>query len=155
MNTNDAQYLSKEKHEELQKELIHLKTIDRKEVAQHLEDAKALGDLSENAEYHEAREQQADIEDRIAQIEEMLKNAVIVKQHHSSVVEVGSSLIVKKQGAAEIECMIVGTEEANSLAGKFSHQSPLGAALMGHKAGETIKVETPKGPINYTIVKIN
>ncbi|HYC82930.1 MAG TPA: transcription elongation factor GreA, partial [Candidatus Paceibacterota bacterium] len=151
---NDTQYLSKEKHQELQQELIRLKTIDRKEVAQHLEDAKALGDLSENAEYHEARERQADIEDRISQIEDMLKNAVIVSQHHSSTVEVGSSLTVKKEGASEMECMIVGTEEANSIDGKISHQSPLGMALMGHKAGDTVVVATPKGPVNYTIVKL-
>ncbi len=154
MNTNDAQYLSKEKHEELQQELIRLKTVERKEVALHLEDAKALGDLSENAEYHEAREQQADIEDRIAQIEDMLKNAVIISQHHSSTVEVGSSLIVKKEGGKDMDCMIVGTEEANSIDGKISHQSPLGTALMGHKAGEMVVVNTPKGPVNYTIVKI-
>jgi len=148
-----TQYLSEEKYSELKAELANLKTVERKKNAEDLEYAKSLGDLSENAEYHEARERQADVEDRIAQIEYTLKNSQIVKNHHSGQVDVGTTVMVKKNGQEETY-QIVGAEEADMIAGKISHESPLGSALLGHKKGDEIAVTTPKGETKYKIVDI-
>jgi transcription elongation factor GreA len=147
-------YLSQEKFDALTEELHRLKTVDRREVAVELEEAKALGDLSENAEYHEALAKQGGIEDRIAHLEEILKTASIIASHHSSVIEVGSTIVVEKKGGDKSQYMIVGSEEADIAAGKISHQSPLGSALLGKKAGDTTKVETPKGIVDYKVVEI-
>jgi len=151
---NQKDYLSQEKFEGLKDELKKLKTVDRKEVAERLEYAKSLGDLSENAEYHEARDQQADIEDRIMQIDEMLKNAVIVTEKHGQVIEIGSTVVVKKDGGQEGTYVIVGSEEADMLNGKISFQSPIGGALLGKQKGERISVATPRGEIVYSILDV-
>lgn len=149
------EYLSQDKLTQLKEELERLKTVDRKEVAERLEYAKSLGDLSENAEYHEARDQQADVEDRIKQIEEMLKKAVVVtEKQHGQTVDIGSTLVVRKDKETEKTITLVGSEEANMAAGKISFQSPLGSALLGKKKGETISVLTPKGATPYTIIDI-
>lgn len=148
------EYLSQEKLEALQQELIKLKTVDRKEVAERLDYAKSLGDLSENAEYHEAREQQADIEDRIKTISEMLKDVVIVTSKHGQVVEIGSTIVVKKNGGDETTFTIVGSEEADMLNNKISFQSPIGAALLDKSKGEKVIVTTPKGDVQYAIIDI-
>lgn len=152
------EYLSKDKHEQLQKELVNLKTVVRKEVAERLEYAKSLGDLSENAEYHEARDQQADIEDRIREVEMILKNAVIVSAgaSHGPNVTIGSTVVVKKDGngAEETTYTIVGSEEADMLKGKISHQSPIGSSLIGKKKGDNVLVTTPKGEVKYSIMDI-
>lgn len=154
--SKDKDYLSKEKFAELGKELEDLKTTKRRAVAERLDFAKSMGDLSENAEYHAARDEQAEIETRITQIETILKSATILTEHHSVKVEVGSSIIVKKQDDDEnMQFMIVGSEEADIKKGKISYQSPLGEALLGKKAGDTVAVSTPKGEISYQIVKIN
>jgi len=148
-------YLSKEKLKQLQTELEELKTVKRKEVAENLESAKSLGDLSENAEYQEARELQAQIEDRIGRLEMMLKSVEIVSSHHSDVVEVGSTVVLEKikSGTAHTY-QIVGSEEADMSLGKLSNQSPLGSAVMGKKKGETFNLKSPAGPIAYKIVEI-
>ena len=148
------EYLSQEKLEQLKVELNRLQTVDRKDVAERLEYAKSLGDLSENAEYHEAREQQADIEDRIKTLSEMLKNVEIITDRHGQMVEIGSTIIVQKDGGTPVTYMIVGTEEADMLSGKVSFQSPIGGALLGKKKGEKISVTTPKGDVSYLIVDI-
>lgn len=151
----DAVYLSRQKLEELKKELEELSSKKRKEIAENLEFAKSLGDLSENAEYIQAREDQAKNEERIAQIEGMLKNAVVVNKHHSSVIEVGSTVVVEKEGSgAEQRFQIVGSEEADMKEGKISYQSPLGAALFGRKKGEKVSFKTPAGVTNYKILEI-
>jgi len=147
-------YLSQEKYEALKQELIYLKTDERRKIAESLEYAKSLGDLSENAEYHEARDKQADIEDRIVELEEILKSAQIISAHHSSVVEVGTTVSTKRDDGRKEDFAIVGPEEADLPAGRISHESPLGAALLGHEKGDTIKVTTPKGEINYKIIGI-
>lgn len=148
------EYLSQEKYEELRAELVSLKTVQRKEVAERLEYAKSLGDLSENAEYHEARDQQADIEDRIKMLEEMLKNVAIVTEKHGQTVEIGSTVEIKKDGGSECTYMIVGSEEADMQSGKISFQSPIGGALLGKRKGEMVVVSTPRGEIQYSIVDI-
>lgn len=148
------QYLSQEKYEELKQELNQLKTIERKKIAESLEYAKSLGDLSENAEYHEARDKQADVEDRIRQIESMIKNAEIVSSHKSSVAEIGTIIITKREGRDEEKFQLVGSEESDMLSGKISYESPLGSALIGHKKGDEVVVDTPKGEVKYLIVDI-
>ncbi len=145
-------YLSKEKYDELKKELESLKTVRRKEVAEHLEYAKSLGDLSENAEYHEAREEQANIEDRIGRIETMLQSATIMELHHSEAVDIGSTVtLLKGEEKQAITYKIVGSEEADLSAGKLSINSPLGQAMLGKRKGESLVVKTPGGEVKYHI----
>ncbi len=155
MSSKAKEYLSKEKFEQLKKELDTLKSVKRKEIADKLEFAKGLGDLSENAEYHEAREAQAALEDRISQLESVLTNAEIVTAHHSNTVEVGSVVHVQKSSdKAKHTYSIVGSEEADTAAGKISFKSPLGQALLGKKKGEEFKFKTPKGDVTYKVVSI-
>ena len=152
----EKEYLTQEKFNALQAELHELKTVKRKEIAEHLEYARSLGDLSENAEYHEAREDQAQTESRIQQIETILKNAIIVTHNHKGdTVEVGSQVTVVKAGeSAQTIFTLVGSEEADISAGKISHNSPLGAALFGKKKGETFEFQSPKGTVKYTVVDV-
>lgn len=153
----EREYLTREKFEELKKELEDLKTVKRKEVAESLDYARGLGDLSENAEYHEARELQANIEDRIAKLESMLKNTTIVsgESSHGEHVRIGSSVIVEKQGEkATRKYKIVGSEEANMAEGKLSNRSPLGAAILGKKVGESFTFASPTGKMTYKIVAV-
>ncbi len=149
------EYLTLEKKTELEGELVSLKSIRRKEIADALEYAKSLGDLSENAEYHQAREDQANCEDRIAHLEQILKNAVIMDKHHSGTVEVGTTITVVKKGEKnERQFMLVGSEEADSVGGKISNESPLGQALLGKAKGDTVTFTTPKGEVSYMIKSI-
>lgn len=149
------EYLSKEKFKELTAELDELKTKKRKEIADELEFAKSLGDLSENAEYHEAREAQAALEDRIATLENILASAEIVAVHHTNKVEVGSKVHVKKAGDKATKIYIlVGSEEADSLEGKISFKSPLGQALLGKKKDEEFTFNAPSGAVKYVVVEI-
>ncbi|MEK7585421.1 MAG: transcription elongation factor GreA [Patescibacteria group bacterium] len=152
----DKHYLSQEKFDHLKKELEELKVDKRKEIASRLEFAKSLGDLSENAEYQSAREEQADVEDRISEIETILKGSEIIGERHSTSVGIGSTLMVKKEGEREeFTFRIVGPEEVNLATGQISYLSPLGAALLNKKKGDKIKVKTPKGEAVYQVTKIN
>lgn len=154
MNDN-ANYLSKEKFDELTSELEHLKTVRRREIAEQLEYARSLGDLSENAEYEEARNLQAATEDRIRVVEEQLSRARIIEHTKGSTVSLGSSVTIQKQGEKEEHTYeIVGSAEANMQEHKISHLSPLGSALMGKKKGESFTFETPKGSQKYKIVSV-
>jgi transcription elongation factor GreA len=147
------EYLTLEKKTLLEDELKNLISVRRKEIADALEYAKSLGDLSENAEYHQAREDQANCEDRIVHIEQILKNAVIMETHATGVVSVGSTVTVTKKGSKEEKTYaIVGSEEADSISGKISNESPLGEALLGKKKGDKVVVHAPKGDMEYTIV---
>jgi transcription elongation factor GreA len=152
---DNTKYLTKEKYKDLERELLELKTVKRKEVASNLEYARSLGDLSENAEYQEARELQATIEDRIMTIENTLKTAEIVREMHGDVISMGSVVSVEKTGAKGAQKFkIVGSDEVNTAEGKISNQSPLGSALIGKRKGESVSVTTPKGPIAYKIVAV-
>ena len=147
------EYLTPEKKNELEVELNQLKSVRRKEIADALEYAKSLGDLSENAEYHQAREDQANCEDRITHIEQILKNAVVTETHAAGVVSVGSTVtVIKKGDKTERTYALVGSEEADSVSGKISNESPLGQALLGKKKGDKVVVHAPKGEMEYTIV---
>jgi len=148
------QYISKEGFEDQKKELEDLK-IKRKEIALRLEEAKALGDLSENQEYLAAREAQAFNEGKIVELDQLLKEAVIIdKNKKSSVVQIGSSVQVKNNGNQKT-FLIVGSQEANPSLGKISNESPLGKAFLGKRAGEKVKVETPGGEAEYEIISIS
>ncbi len=148
-------YLSEEKYKELQSELSYLSNEGRSEVANRLEYAKSLGDLSENAEYSEAREAFSNLEERIATIESILKNATIVKQHHSVRVEIGSRVFVKRDGASEGKWYtVVGSRDSNILENKISNESPMGVAMLGKKKGDSFVVKTPKGDMTYEITDI-
>jgi transcription elongation factor GreA len=147
--------ITEEKKKALLEELDYLKTTKRKEILESLEAAKALGDLSENAEYHQAREDQGKTEDRINQIEYMLQSAKIIKKHHSNKVEIGTTVSVKKEGTKETTTYsIVGAEEADMSTKKISNKSPLGEALFGKCKGDVVSIVTPKGSVKYTLVDI-
>ena len=150
----NEEYLSKSKYDELVAELKELKGPTRKEVAEQLESAKALGDLSENAEYHEARDRQAEIEDRINTVESILKRAVIIESQHGKNIGIGSEVTVEKSGGSKETYTLVGSEEANTAQGKISHQSPLGSAMLGKKKGDKIEVSTPRGELIYKIIDV-
>lgn len=150
-----GELISKEKFEELTHELDDLKTRRRKEIAEQLEYARSLGDLSENAEYQEAREMQAAVEERIQKLESTLKSAKINKSVKSDSVGMGASVTVEKVGESEKHVYtIVGAEEADMLSGKISYHSPLGGALMGKKKGDEFAFATPRGTMKYKILKV-
>jgi len=147
--------MSQEKFEELTRELDELRTVRRREVAEQLEYARSLGDLSENAEYQEAREMQAAVEERIGKLEHTLKRAKIVRAGKSDTVAMGSSVSVQKVGGDDKHnYVIVGAEEADILQGKVSYHSPLGSALMGKKKGDEFSFHTPRGTQKYKILKV-
>ena len=154
----DAQntVVSKEKFDEIIKELEHLKTVRRTEIAKSLEYARSLGDLSENAEYQEARDLQAATEERIKKLEELVKYTKIVTDgKKKNEVGFNSKVSIKREGSPEVhEYIIVGSEEADMRVKKLSHVSPLGSALMGKKKGDTFTFETPTGKQTYTIEKV-
>ncbi|MAZ56239.1 transcription elongation factor GreA [bacterium] len=154
---NDTQaYLTSEKFEELKKELEHLKTVRRKEVAESLEYARSLGDLSENAEYQEARDMQSAIEERISHLEQVMKEAKIVAHDKKGgVVALGSEVCLRKDKEKNDVCYtIVGSEEANIHEHKLSYLSPLGEALMGKSKGDEIVFETVNGKQKYKLLKV-
>ena len=153
--SEEKQYLTKQKFGELKKELDFLKTTRRKEVAQKLEFAKSLGDLSENAEYQEARQDQAETEDRIVTIESILANMEIIHKVKGSNISVGSTVVIKKRKESKIqEYQIVGSEEADMAKGKISNLSPIGAALVGKTKGDKAIYTTPKGDMEVEILEI-
>jgi transcription elongation factor GreA len=148
------QYLSKERLEEFRKELEELKNQKRNDVAQRLKQAKEYGDLSENSEYAEAREEQANVEMRIFELEDVLKSAVTIEKNGANgTVEVGSSITIKK-GAKTSQYTIVGKYEAKPEEGKISDESPLGKAFLHHKAGDKVSVSTPAGQMIYEILTV-
>lgn len=152
---DETKYITEEKKKALEVELNNLKTIRRKEILEALEAARALGDLSENAEYHQAREDQGKTEDRIIQIDHMLKSAIVVKKHKSDSVEIGTTVKVRKENSKdEIVYSIVGAEEADMANNKISNKSPLGESLFGRKKGDVVSIKTPKGLVKYTLLDI-
>lgn len=153
--TQDENLLSQEKFDELKEELEKLTTLTRKEIADSLEYARSLGDLSENAEYQAARELQAATEERIRRLEHIVKSAVIVSEKKKGLVGFGSTVSIRKKGDKEEHSYtIVGSEEANMRDHKISHLSPLGEAMMGKKKGDVFTFPTPSGRQEYTIVEI-
>ena len=153
----EKQFLTKKGYEERVQLLENLKVVRRKEVAQKLKEAREQGDLSENAEYDAAKDEQRDIETQITELEEILKNAEVIQDNDKSKDKVKLESVVTLHDVEydeDIEYTIVGSSEADSLNNKISNESPLGAALIGKKIGETIKVEAPIGEIEYKIVNV-
>lgn len=149
------EYLTQAKFDEFKRELDVLKTEKRTEIAKQLEYAKSLGDLSENAEYHEARNSQAVVEDRINHLEHLLRTASIVSDHKTDTVAVGSTItLTKVSDHSKRSITLVGSEESNAAEGKISVSSPLGRALLGKKKGETFSFETPSGAMSYKVLAI-
>ncbi len=153
-------FVTEEGLDSLEKELDYLKTVRRKEVAEKIKVALSFGDLSENSEYDEAKNEQAMVEARIADVEVMLKNAVVIDEselsnesvHIGSKVEVSITSSNGKKSKRDFK--IVGSNEADPRNGKISDESAVGKALIGHKPGQTIQVETPAGMAKYKIVTI-
>lgn len=149
-----SEYLSEEGLGKLKQELEELKTVKRREIAARLEHAKSLGDLSENAEYQETKEEQVLVEQRIAELEERVREAVVMgKPAKTDTVGIGSTVRVKIDHR-EVVYTIVGSEESDPAAGRISNESPLGKAFLGKKAGEKVEVRTPAGAAVYTIAEI-
>ena len=150
--------LSAERLEELKRELNYLKTVREKEVADQIKEARSFGDLSENSEYDEAKNEQGKLYSRIAELENILLHAVIVDETDmdSDKVSIGCRVTVTNldNGKTLPEYTIVGSQEANVMERKVSEDSPFGKALMGSKAGSEITVEAPKGVIRYRVDKI-
>jgi transcription elongation factor GreA len=154
----EEKYLTEEGAAELRRELEELKTVKRPQLAAKLKEAIAQGDLSENADYHDAKEQQAFLEGRIHYLDSLLHSAVIVsddpKKKRSSTIGIGSEVTVEEAGEPPETYIIVGAAEANPREGKISNESPLGRALMGHKVGDKVKVEAPAGQLTFKIKSI-
>jgi len=138
---------------DLEKELEELKA-SRGDIAQRIADARSQGDLSENSEYDEALNQQGQLEGRIAEIEEILQNASIIKTKATDKVTVGCTVELQT-GAKKVEYTIVGSVEADPLEGKISDESPIGKALLGKKVGDSVEIKTPSGAASYKITKIS
>ena len=151
----EKQFLTKKGYEERVALLENLKVVRRKEVAQKLKEAREQGDLSENAEYDAAKDEQRDIEAQIVELENILKNAEIIQDNDKSKDKIKMESVVKLHDVEydeDIEYTIVGSSEADSLNNKISNESPLGAALIGKKVGDTVKIEAPVGEIEYKVV---
>ncbi|MEE0434168.1 MAG: transcription elongation factor GreA [Peptococcaceae bacterium] len=155
---DEAVILTREGYENLKEELVNLKTVRRKEVAERLKQAIDFGDLSENSEYDDAKNEQSFIEGRIQTIEATLHNAKIIEDGAlaSGVVNIGSYVTVRDVEFDDIEeYRIVGTSEADPMQNRISNESPLGAALLGKRQGQTIQVEAPAGTLEYEIITVS
>jgi transcription elongation factor GreA len=147
-------YLTSQKLAELKAELERFKTVRRLEVAERLKRAKELGDLSENSEYFEAREEQQFVESHIFELEDTIKNASVIKMTHGTkTVQIGASFSVERAGK-EMKFTIVGADEVKPEAGLISNESPLGKAFIGKKPGDVVKIKTPAGETSYKITAI-
>lgn len=145
--------LTQEGKLELEAELDRLKNVTRKEVSEKIKEARSFGDLSENAEYDAAKDEQAEVEARINQIEYMLKYAQIVKDEGLDVVTVGKKVTLDIFGSEQVY-QIVGTSEADPYKNKLSYESPIGAACINHSVGEKVSALTPGGIVEFTILNI-
>jgi transcription elongation factor GreA len=148
------QIITKEGYEKLEKEIKYLTTVKRREIAERIEKAKEMGDLSENAEYQEAKDEQAYNEGRISELKALIKNLTVVENNNDKE-EVGmGSKITVKAGDKKKEFTIVSFNEVDPLEGKISNESPIGKAFLGKKKGDKVLVETPKGEVEYEILNI-
>ena len=149
--------LTAEGAQKLEEQLEYLKTVARKEIAQQIKVAREFGDLSENAEYDEAKNEQARIEGEIVDLEKKLRGATVIDEStlDRSVVHIGAAVDLKDQAGKKFQFTIVGSTEADPLKGRISNESPVGAALLGHHKGDRVEVTTPAGVQTYTILAIN
>ncbi len=152
----ETSFLTAEGLEKLQKELIQLKGPARDDLSHRLREAIQMGDLSENADYIQAKEDQGFLEGRIQELEQLLSNVQIIDENEKSrdVIDIGATVIVQEETYPEEEYFLVGPKEADPLNGRISYESPIGKALIGHKVGDSVKIETPGGSLNLKIKKI-
>ena len=149
--------LSPQRLKELQDELNYLKTVREKEVAELIKEARSFGDLSENSEYDEAKNEQGKLYSRIAQVEEILSNYVVIEEEETDgeYIRLGSTVtVLDKEFNEEETYKIVGSQEADPINGAISEDSPFGKALLGRNAGEDVTVDAPAGPVEYKILKV-
>lgn len=153
-----TKFLTKEGFQKLQEELDHLRTVKRQEVAERLHEAMEGGELIENAEYEAAKNEQAFVEGRIQELEMLLATARVIeedeKSHTNGLIVVGSTVTIQEQGYDAETYTIVGAAEANPRDGKISNESPIGKAILNHRVGETVQVETPSGMYKVKIIKV-
>ena len=154
---NDDIFLTAEGIQKIRAELNHLKTTVRVELAQRLRAAIQMGDLSENADYISAKEEQGFIEGRIQELENVLKKAQVIEESKDAgtIISIGSKVIIKEEDYPEETFHILGSKEADPQNGKISYESPIGKALLGHRVGDRVSVETPEGKIVFEILEIN
>ena len=152
--THQPTYLTPEGEKKLKAELAELTGPRREELAIRLRSAIQMGDLSENADYHKAKEDQGFLEGRIQEIEAVLRTAVIIEKTNSDVVTVGSQVTVQEDNFDPETYSVVGAKEADPRNGKISNESPIGKALMDHKVGDVVEAETPDGKIKFKILKV-
>jgi transcription elongation factor GreA len=147
--------ITQEGLEKLQNELKALKEIKLPDIIEKIEQAKELGDLSENAEYHDAKEQQGFMVSRIREIESILKNAIVTEKHQANgAIDIGATFVVEDQAGNKKEFSLVGFNEADPIVGKISNESPMGEAFLGKKQGDTVEVEIPKGIMIYKVIDV-
>jgi transcription elongation factor GreA len=155
----EHEYLTPEGLHKFERELEHLKTVRRAEVAQRLHDAMAEGEVEENPEFEDAKNEQAFVEGRIMTIETILANAILIEHNvkaPANEIRLGSKVTITEVGTKDQEhYILVGTAEADPMNGKISNESPLGRSLIGHKLNDTIDVQTPDGTIKFKISKVN
>lgn len=153
---SDTQYMSQDTREEIEAELKELREVKAVNLRKRIDEARQMGDLSENAEYHAAREELAWVQSRILEIKNILDNAEIIASDSKKMdsVQIGSTITVKVDDK-EKEYMIVGAQEADPMQGKISNESPLGSAFLGRKKGDMVEVRIPSGVQNYKIIKIS
>lgn len=153
-----AKYLTPEGKKQLEEKLQYLKTVKRPEVVKKIGLAREFGDLSENSEYDSAKEEQALLESQIAEIEDTLLNAIIIKKSDIDVSKVNIGTKVKlydEEFDEEVEYKIIGSDESDPVNGLISNESPVGAGLIGHKVGESVVINTPNGEVKYKILDIS
>lgn len=152
----EISYLTKAGAEKLHAELEELKSSKREQLAKRLRTAIQQGDLSENADYISAKEEQAFLEGRILELERTLKNIILIEEARTgfTAVDIGCRVTVQEQGEASDVYFIVGPKEANPITGWISYESPIGKALMGHKPGDVVEIQTPGGNLRLTILKL-
>ncbi len=156
MTNQTMDYITEEKRKELEHELEELKGPKRKKLLENLEYAKSLGDLKENAEYHQVREDHGKLEERILKIEQILQSSQVVTNTSGDIVGIGSKVVVEREGSNERKTYsIVGSEEANMSLGKISNRSPMGEALFGKKKGDRVSFNAPSGIIHYKILSVS
>ena len=152
--TQKTQYLTPEGEKKLKAELADLTGPKREELAQRLRSAIQMGDLSENADYHKAKEDQSFLEGRIQEIEAILRTATIIEKKHSDTVTVGSRVTIQEEDFDPETFDLVGAKEADPRNGRISNESPFGKALIDHKVGDVVEAETPDGQIKIKILKV-
>ena len=150
--------LSPERWKELKDELVYLKTVREKEVADQIKEARSFGDLSENSEYDEAKNEQGKLYSRIAEVENILENCVVIEEevHDGKTVRLGSKLkVLDVEFNEELDYEVVGSQEADPMNGRISEDSPFGRALLGNSVGEDVVVEAPAGALHYKVLSIS